>query len=141
MTAITEAAKVAQKERYRKWYAANGAASRKRQAAYYAKHPEKLKAIRAKANAKYKAKHPERYRANALRWVWKSRGVYPARPKPDACECCGTPARSTLHLDHNHASGAFRGWLCGNCNRAVGLLKDSPQRCRQAATYLEKTLV
>ena len=56
------------------------------------------------------------------------------------CGICKTPLsldRET-HLDHDHDTGAVRGFLCGACNRAIGLMKDSPARLRAAAAYLER---
>ncbi len=41
-----------------------------------------------------------------------------------------------LYVDHNHRNGLIRGLLCGNCNTAIGLLKDRPSSCRRAAKYL-----
>ncbi|MGK2948022.1 MAG: endonuclease domain-containing protein, partial [Acidimicrobiales bacterium] len=41
-----------------------------------------------------------------------------------------------LVVDHDHRTGAVRGLLCGPCNRAIGLLRDSPVVCRLAAEYL-----
>ena len=40
------------------------------------------------------------------------------------------------HLDHDHETKRVRGFLCGACNRAIGLLKDSPGRLDRAAAYL-----
>ena len=42
-------------------------------------------------------------------------------------------------VDHCHASGAVRGLLCGRCNSALGLLRDSPRAMRAAADYIERT--
>lgn len=60
------------------------------------------------------------------------------------CAICGQPGfkmrehhRKTLVVDHCHATGAVRQLLCHNCNRAIGLLQDSPETLRAAATYLE----
>jgi hypothetical protein len=53
------------------------------------------------------------------------------------CHACGglqTGGRR-LCLDHNHATGKFRGWLCTACNVAYGLLKDSPRRVEQLLEY------
>lgn len=40
-------------------------------------------------------------------------------------------------IDHNHKTGEFRGILCKKCNRAIGMLQDSPTVLRRAAEYLE----
>ena len=60
------------------------------------------------------------------------------RPRPDACEACHQPntARRALHWDHDHATGAFRGWLCHGCNTAMGNLDDSIERLELLIQYL-----
>lgn len=40
-------------------------------------------------------------------------------------------------IDHNHDTGEFRGVLCKQCNRALGMFKDSATILRSAAEYLE----
>jgi len=40
-------------------------------------------------------------------------------------------------VDHCHKTGKIRGLLCGNCNSALGMLKDNPNSARRAAEYLE----
>jgi len=40
-------------------------------------------------------------------------------------------------VDHDHETGKPRGVLHNKCNRAIGLLNDSPELCRKAAKYLE----
>jgi Recombination endonuclease VII len=42
------------------------------------------------------------------------------------------------HLDHDHSTGAVRGFLCGGCNTAEGLLGGSPERCEALAAYLRR---
>jgi hypothetical protein len=44
--------------------------------------------------------------------------------------------RKMLVVDHCHGTGAVRGLLCHNCNRALGLLKDCRETIRQAFKYL-----
>ena len=38
--------------------------------------------------------------------------------------------------DHDHVTGAFRGWLCHDCNRAIGNFKDNIPRLKKAIEYL-----
>lgn len=40
-------------------------------------------------------------------------------------------------IDHNHATGEFRGVLCKQCNRALGMFKDDPQVLANAVEYLQ----
>lgn len=42
-----------------------------------------------------------------------------------------------LVVDHCHATGKIRGLLCHNCNRALGLLKDSPLSIQRALNYIK----
>jgi len=44
----------------------------------------------------------------------------------------------TLHVDHNHYNGEIRKLLCGNCNRAIGLLKENISSLKEAIKYLEE---
>ena len=54
------------------------------------------------------------------------------------CAICGTIPKRALDVDHDHATGRIRGLLCSNCNTAIGLLKDDPERMTAAATYILK---
>ena len=40
-------------------------------------------------------------------------------------------------IDHNHVTGEFRGILCKQCNRALGMFKDSKTILKNAIEYLE----
>tara|TARA_R110000782_G_scaffold187705_1_gene277833 strand:+ start:840 stop:1217 length:378 start_codon:yes stop_codon:yes gene_type:complete len=58
------------------------------------------------------------------------------------CAICKSPENgrySNLSVDHCHATNKIRGLLCNNCNRGIGLLKDSPLFLREAAKYIEGT--
>lgn len=101
----------------RAWYKRNSAAYRKWMREWRKANPEKCRA--------YKRKHlPE-----------------PTRPEPKRCELCSCLPNGrgkTLHLDHDHRTGKFRGWLCSQCNTAIGSLGDCAAALRRAVRYLEK---
>ena len=61
-------------------------------------------------------------------------------PKSETCDCCGVvPTKDNpLHLDHDHQTGKFRGWLCGRCNRSIGQLGDSVEGLMRAIHYLQR---
>ena len=57
--------------------------------------------------------------------------------------CVGPPTRTPrgtyrLVVDHRHSTGAVRSLLCGNCNVAIGHMRENPSLLRRAADYLEK---
>ena len=60
------------------------------------------------------------------------------------CSICGGEGflmsdkhKVKLVVDHCHSTGAVRGLLCHNCNRALGLLQDSRLFLQNAIYYLE----
>lgn len=54
-----------------------------------------------------------------------------------ACAICRR-TDLTLHIDHNHDTGAVRGLLCNYCNSAIGYLREDTDVIRRAADYLER---
>lgn len=87
----------------------------------------------------------------ALRF--KNYGVTPEmydQALKNGCEICGVIA-DTLHVDHDHkccpsrsngktrtCGECVRGFLCGPCNRAIGMMRDDADRLMAAARYLTK---
>jgi len=59
-----------------------------------------------------------------------------AGPPPDRCEIC--EQAGPVQCDHDHGTGAFRGWLCRNCNTALGGLGDNREVLLRALAYLER---
>ena len=45
---------------------------------------------------------------------------------------------SPFVLDHDHKTGAFKGWLCNKCNSALGFFEDDINYVRRALNYLEE---
>jgi hypothetical protein len=56
------------------------------------------------------------------------------------CEICGvleSDLSQRLHVDHDHVSGNFRGFLCGKCNRMLGYADDNKAILEKAIDYLK----
>lgn len=117
----------------RKWRAAN---------------PEKVR----DAAARQRAKHGDKMNERTRKWRQANPGVCtaqtrkyrklpaPTRPMPETCDCCGGPpnGRGSLHLDHCHETGKFRGWLCHKCNAGLGLLGDNNFGLQRMSMYLAR---
>ena len=57
------------------------------------------------------------------------------------CAICGTwpdGRHGVLFVDHDHFEDRVRELLCGNCNTAIGLLRDDPVRAASLSAYLLK---
>lgn len=64
------------------------------------------------------------------------------------CACCGVEENQALYgankslnfaVDHCHSTNKVRGLLCNQCNRAIGMLGDTPEALLKAYEYLKKT--
>lgn len=142
--------------RQRKWNTKNRdkvKATRKR---YAERHPERFREIRRKSVENWKRANPDRVRELQRRWARanpekvarttkmlrdRKRLILEAsigRQKPDCCEICSMP--KILTADHCHVSGIYRGWICRNCNLAIGNAFDKPDLLRKMASYLEGKL-
>lgn len=60
----------------------------------------------------------------------------PSRPSDGQCECCKRISANPLCLDHDHATGEFRGWLCRSCNTAIGAFKEDVSTMRLGVAYM-----
>jgi Recombination endonuclease VII len=54
----------------------------------------------------------------------------------NVCAICKTSSRR-LCIDHCHATGKVRGFLCNKCNVGLGYYNDDPRLMRAATAYLE----
>ena len=103
---------------------------------------------RRKANGgdKRYVKEAERRRNNHLKSIYgidelEYRRMY--ERQRGVCAICKHPESiegRSLCVDHSHVTGDVRGLLCSNCNRGIGLLKDSPELLRNAFHYLTGAL-
>ena len=54
------------------------------------------------------------------------------------CENPGCGETKRLHMDHDHATGQFRGLLCNGCNASLGFLKESQDRIDGLKAYISR---
>ncbi len=58
--------------------------------------------------------------------------------KPDSGPCRVCERHLPLVFDHCHKSLRFRGWICKDCNAAIGKLGDDLAGVERALTYLRE---
>lgn len=130
----------------------------KRSMDYNKRHPEKKKVkdkrYRTKHNAKVNAmtrkwrkNNPEIVRKHNLKkYFGLTVEVYDSMyiEQGGCCAICGThqsELKLRLAVDHDHETGQLRGLLCGSCNTALGLMKDSIGILDNAVSYLERSII
>lgn len=99
---------------------------------------EKMYARREK-DADYRLRH----RRTAIRSTCRALGIKGdhaaianAYTLESECAICREQSDGRLHLDHCHATGRFRGFLCSGCNTGIGQLKESYEIFMAAIRYL-----
>lgn len=97
----------------------------------------------AQANARSKAwreVNPDETRTHnkaARGRAFAEKELLAGRPRPLVCDICGKSGR-TIHFDHDHQRGHFRGWICSQDNMALGLVGDDVAVLRKMISYLER---
>ena len=69
------------------------------------------------------------------------RPALPAHPdRGEVCAICGDPPSKgrKLAIDHCHATGVVRGFLCSRCNLGLGYFRDGVESLLNAAAYLRR---
>lgn len=113
------------------------------------------KACAVKAMAEWSRKHPRAVVKHSNDWRERNRfrhvintsrrSAYPCTATEDEitkaftgyCAICGVKEEGQkLHMDHDHDTGQFRGWLCSTCNVGLGMFRDSQHLLTRAMEYL-----
>lgn len=53
------------------------------------------------------------------------------------CNSCGKFIGASIHLDHCHKTGKFRGFICQNCNLIIGYAQENIQNLLYVIEYLK----
>jgi hypothetical protein len=146
------------REQNRLRYAADPERGRARQRRWKECNPERALDLARETRARRKASgaptwkelNPDRSRAITDRYVLKGYGLTPAAydalfvAQGGLCAICrsadtGHKRAKRMFVDHCHTTGVVRGLLCNYCNIMLGAAKDSHERLRCAASYLERS--
>ena len=100
----------------------------------YNSRPENQKKTRDRTS-KWAKKHREQTYARKAAGIPVESGVSPT----GTCLLCHTV--ETLVPDHCHTTGRMRGWICGRCNRALGVYEAYRPMIPLFDEYLSSTLV
>jgi hypothetical protein len=108
------------------------------------RNPEKFNEKARLATARWRSRNPDVVRAGwveSLERRLAEREALLGRPRPDICEVCARPSgsRYALHFDHDHKTGAARGWLCNSCNAALGHVDDDIEILEKLIVYLVRS--
>jgi Recombination endonuclease VII len=108
----------------RKWRAANREHFNARTRKYNAAHRESVHA----------------YRIKRMYGITKIQYEAMLKAQRGVCAICKgiNKNRNHLYVDHDHIDNRVRGLLCKDCNHALGLLQDSPERARLFIAYMER---
>ena len=108
---------------------------------YDRNHKELRRKIQDKCNLRYPEKLSARqYRARLKKYkITEDDFSNLFNIQGGVCAICGQT--NPRCVDHDHVTGKVRGLLCMACNFSIGVMKDSPERLRKAASYLENTII
>lgn len=104
----------------RKWYLEHKEECVARVKAYRAANPEKARAWRRKAKTGFSPEFADK--------LFKAQG--------GVCAICKAELDFyKANADHDHDTGKPRGFLCGRCNRGIGILGDNVEGVQRVMNY------
>lgn len=88
----------------------------------------------------------EHYQEYMRNWNLRLREKLVGSPKPNQCPVCGRKpvggksSKGRICIDHCHKTNKIRGWLCDDCNSALGRVDDRIDILENLIIYLKKFL-
>jgi len=99
-----------------------------------------------KSAKEWKDNNPERTKVSLNKYHQKGRYLkikynISLEDIPEICQVCGLRGdKKRICVDHCHSTGKVRGFLCNNCNTALGMVKDDIAILERLAGYLRRSL-
>jgi len=120
-------------------YVANPAPAKARAKRWQQANPERVNAYYRTRRLEPEVKRRERA-GHLMRKYGMTVDQYDAmlEGQGGGCFICGRPPREdiSLHVDHDHSTGKFRGILCFCCNNALADFQEDPELLKKAASYV-----
>jgi hypothetical protein len=153
---MTEEEKERERERSRQYQRRNKEQIAKRKRESRRKNPEKFYNEKSRARCREYNKNnrekimkriksnPDRLKANKLKPYGMTIAEFDELlvAQGGKCAICGMSSAGDSKIfpviDHCHTNKHVRGILCANCNRGLGMFRDSPALLRKAAKYVER---
>lgn len=112
------------------------------------KYLNKNRALIARRSQEWRKNNPQKLKERRPHWSRKglygiSENEYNSKfqSQNGRCAICNHKhiegKRTSLVVDHCHATGKFRGLLCQSCNRGIGLIGECKIKLSNAIKYLE----
>ncbi len=129
-------------QRDREAYAANPEKHRKKSRDSRLRNPERA----AATSKRYQRANPEKMRMwkqwQFSRDIERKYGItferYQELVRTEGIICAICRSTEKIGIDHCHASGRFRGFLCSGCNLAIGNIRESADRAEGLAKYIRE---
>jgi|SRR5580692_9575109 hypothetical protein len=121
-----------EKEYHHEWYLANKERLRDSKKSYRREYELKNKA------AIWEREFRTRFKKKGLPDIEIEKAIAAWKTFDGKCQACGKTCAKRFHTDHDHIRLIFRGIIGGECNQSLGHVKDSPERLRALANYLER---
>jgi hypothetical protein len=119
-------------DRANNYYASNRDEVKAKHRAYYLAHKDEAR----ESNRRRRANNRQEVNQKELERRERIFAEKAGRPRASVCEVCGAGDVKIVY-DHDHSTGDFRGWICFNCNTALGHARDNIEVLKKLINYLE----
>lgn len=125
------------RERSHNWYVANRERTKARNRTWKELNVDRIR----ETHRTWRAINKEKERDYSRRTKYGTDGKALFSAQGGKCAICAKKIDLSAHLDHCSKTKVVRGFLCKDCNPALGKFNHDPVCLRKAAEYLERTVI